>query len=198
MSIPQEMKIIDVIIKKFVVDGQDGITDPRGMIGVRLEMEGTVITCSKTILHNFIKCIEKADLYISDICLQPIAAGTIALSNDEQNLGVALVDIGGGSTTISVFENHHLVTTTVMPLGGDNITKDISIGLRTSTEEAEELKLNYGHAYYDHASEAETFEVNVIGNQQKVTFNQLEIANIIEARLEEIRSEERRVGKECR
>jgi len=186
MSIPPEREIIDVIPKQFIVDGQDGITDPRGMIGVRLEMEGTVITCSKTILHNFIKCIEKADLYISDICLQPIAAGTIALSNDEQNLGVALVDIGGGSTTISVFENHHLVTTTVMPLGGDNITKDISIGLRTSTEEAEELKLNYGHAYYDHASEAETFEVNVIGNQQKVTFNQLEIANIIEARLEEI------------
>src|SRR5690625_3442962 len=148
MSIPQEMKIIDVIIKKFVVDGQDGITDPRGMIGVRLEMEGTIITCSKTILHNIIKCIENANLSISDICLQPIAAGSIALSKDEQNLGVALVDIGGGCTTISIFENDHLVATTVIPLRGDNITKDISIGCRTSTEEAEEIKIKYGHAYY--------------------------------------------------
>ncbi len=186
MSIPPEREIIDVIPRQFIVDGQDGITDPRGMIGVRLEMEGTIITCTKTILHNIIKCIENANLYISDICLQPIAAGTIALSKDEQNLGVALIDIGGGSTTISVFENNHLISTNVIPLGGDNITKDISIGLRTSTEEAEEIKLNYGHAYYDNASEGETFEATVIGNQQKETYNQLQIANMIEARLEEI------------
>jgi len=186
MSIPPEREIIDIIPKQFVVDGQDEITDPRGMIGVRLEMEGTIITCSKTILHNILKCVERANLHISDICLQPIAAGAIALSKDERNLGVALIDIGGGCTTISIFENDHLVATTVIPLGGDNITKDISIGLRTSTEEAEEIKINYGHAYYETALEDETFEVTVIGSNQKEVYNQLQISDMIEARLEEI------------
>src|SRR5690625_3619857 len=186
ISIPPEREIIDVIPKQFIVDGLDEITDPRGMIGVRLEMEGTIITCSKTVLHNILKCVERANLNITDICLQPIAAGSIALSKDERNLGVALIDIGGGCTTVSVFENDHLAATSIIPLGGDNITKDLSIGLRSSTEEAEDVKLNYGHAYYSEANSEETFEVSVIGSNTKQTFNQLEIANIIEARLEEI------------
>lgn len=186
MSIPPEREIIDVIPKQFIVDGQDEITDPRGMIGVRLEMEGTIITCSKTLLHNILKCVERADLHITDICLQPLAAGEIALSKDERELGVGLIDIGGGCTTVSIFENDFLVNTSVIPLGGDNITRDLSIGLRTSTEEAEQIKIQYGHAYYDTASEQESFEVNVIGSNQKKSFNQLEISDMIEARLEEI------------
>lgn len=186
MSIPPEREIIDVIPKQFIVDGLEEITDPRGMIGVRLEMEGTVITCSKTILHNILKCVEKAGLEVADICLQPIAAGSIALSNDEKNLGVVLIDVGGGCTTVSIFEHGHLQATSVIPLGGNNITNDISIGLRTTTEEAEEIKLNYGHAYFDNARENETFEATIIGSNQKKVSNQLEISNMIEARLEEI------------
>ncbi|WP_077326017.1 cell division protein FtsA [Virgibacillus siamensis] len=186
VSIPPEREIIDVIPKQFIVDGLDEITDPRGMIGVRLEMEGTIITCSKTVLHNILKCVERANLQISDICLQPLAAGSIALSKDEKNLGVTLIDIGGGCTTVSVFENDHLAATSVVPLGGDNITKDLSIGLRTSTEEAEDLKLNYGHAFFDDAQEDETFEVSIIGSNTTQTYNQLQIADMIEARLEEI------------
>jgi cell division protein FtsA len=118
--------------------------------------------------------------------LQPLAAGAIALSKDEKNLGVALIDVGGGCTTVSVFENDHLVSTSVVPLGGDNITKDLSIGLRTSTEEAEDMKVNYGHAFYDDAQEDETFEVSTIGSNAKQTYNQLQISDMIEARLEEI------------
>lgn len=186
MSIPPEREIIDVIPKQFIVDGLDEITDPRGMIGVRLEMEGTIITCSKTVLHNVLKCVERAGLQITDICLQPIAAGTIALSKDERNLGVALIDIGGGCSTISIYENDHLAATTVIPLGGDNITKDISIGLRTTTEEAENIKLNYGQAFYANAIEDETFEVTVIGSNKQEVFNQLHISDMIEARLEEV------------
>ncbi|MEN1966967.1 cell division protein FtsA [Lentibacillus sp. N15] len=186
VSIPPEREIIDVIPKQFIVDGLDEITDPRGMIGVRLEMEGTIITCSKTVLHNILKCVERAGLQVSDICLQPLAAGSIALSRDEKNLGVALIDVGGGCTTISVFENDHLAATSVIPLGGDNITKDLSIGLRTSTEEAEDIKLNYGHAFFDDAQEEETFHVSTIGSNTSQTFNQLQIADMIEARLEEI------------
>jgi cell division protein FtsA len=186
VSIPPEREIVDVIPKQFIVDGLDGISDPRGMIGVRLEMEGTIITGSKTILHNLLRCVERAGLEITDICLQPLAAGSIALSKDEKNLGVALVDIGGGSTTIAVFQDGFLRATSVIPVGGEHITKDLSIGLRTSTEDAEKIKIKYGHAFYDHASQDEVFNVPIIGSDQQQQFNQLEIAEIIEARLEEI------------
>ncbi|MGG0717815.1 cell division protein FtsA [Robertmurraya massiliosenegalensis] len=198
VSIPPEREIIDVIPRQFIVDGLDEITDPRGMIGVRLEMEGTIITGSKTILHNTLRCVERAGLEILDITLQPLAAGAFALSKDEKNLGVALVDIGGGSTTIAVFENGNLKATGVIPIGGDHITKDISIGLRTSTEDAEKIKIKQGHAYYDHASEEDVFSVPIIGSDQHQQFNQLEIADIIEARMEEIfeliQAEVRRLG----
>ena len=160
MSIPPDREIIDVIPKQFIVDGLEGINDPRGMIGVRLE--------------------------ISDICLQPLAAGSIALSRDEKNLGVALVDIGGGSTTVAIFDQGHLKVTNVLAVGGEHITKDLSIGLRTSTEDAENIKIKHGHAFYDHASEEEVFSVPIIGSDQHQQFNQLEISDIIEARLEEI------------
>ncbi|KMK96594.1 cell division protein FtsA [Rossellomorea marisflavi] len=186
VSIPPEREIINVIPRQFIVDGLDEITDPRGMIGVRLEMEGTIITGSKTILHNTLRCVEKAGLEIVDIVLQPLAAGSVALSKDEKNLGAALIDIGGGSTTIAVFEQGHLKATTVLPVGGEHITKDLSIGLRTSTEDAEKIKVKYGHAYYDHASEDEVFSVPIIGSDQHQQFNQLEISDIIEARLEEV------------
>ncbi|WP_243289963.1 cell division protein FtsA [Bacillus sp. FJAT-47783] len=186
LSIPPEREIIDCIPLQFIVDGLDGINDPRGMLGVRLEMEGILITGSKTILHNLLRCVERAGLEISDIALQPLAAGTVALSKDEKNLGVALVDIGGGSTTIAYFEQGMLKCTSILPVGGEHITKDISIGLRTATEDAEKVKLKYGYAYYDHASEDEVFEVSIIGSDKTQQFSQLHLADIIEARLEEI------------
>ena len=186
VSVPPEREIIDVIPKQFIVDGLDEINDPRGMIGVRLEMEGTIITGSKTILHNVLRCVEKAGLEILDITLQPLAAGSFALSKDEKDLGVALIDIGGGSTTIAFFEHGGLKYTTVLPIGGDHITKDISIGLRTSSEDAENIKMKYGCAFYDLASEDEVFSVSIIGSDQQQQFNQLEISDIIEARMEEI------------
>lgn len=186
ISVPPEREIIDVIPKQFIVDGLDEINDPRGMIGVRLEMEGTIITGSKTILHNTLRCVERAGLEILDITLQPLALGAFALSKDEKNLGVALIDIGGGSTTIALFENGVLKATSVLPVGGDHITKDLSIGLRTSTEDAEKIKIKHGYAFYDHASEEEVFSVPIIGSDQHQQFNQLEISDIIEARLEEI------------
>ncbi|WP_070120178.1 cell division protein FtsA [Bacillus marinisedimentorum] len=186
LSIPPEREIIDVIPRQFMVDGLDEITDPRGMIGVRLEMEGTVITGSKTVLHNVLRCVERAGLEITDIALQPLAAGSIALSRDEKEMGVALIDIGGGSTTISVFEKGFLQKTSVLPIGGEHITKDISIGLRTSTEEAEKIKIKHGHAFYDTASNEEQFEVSIIGSDRTQQFSQIDISHIIEARLEEI------------
>ena len=130
--------------------------------------------------------MERAGLEIVEIALQPLVAGSLVLSKDEKELGVALVDIGGGSTTVAVFEGGHLVFSTVIPIGGENITKDLSIVLRTTMEDAEKIKLKYGHAFYDDASEDEIFDVPIIGSDQKQPCNQLMIAEIIEARLIEI------------
>jgi cell division protein FtsA len=185
-SIPPERENIGVIRKQFILDGKDEINDPRGMIGVRLEMDGTLTTGSKSIIINTLRCVERAGLEIVDIVLQPLAAGDYALSKDEKNLGVALIDLGGGSTTIAVFEEGFITQTSVIPVGGDYITKDLSVGLRTSTEDAEKIKVKHGHAFYDEASEDEVFSVPIIGSDQHQQFNQLEISDIIEARMEEI------------
>ncbi|MFN7250931.1 MAG: cell division protein FtsA [Anaerobacillus sp.] len=185
-SLPPEREIIDVIPKQFIVDGLDEITDPRGMIGVRLEMEGTIITGSKTVLHNLLRCVERAGLKIADICLQPLAAGSVAISKDEKSLGVALIDIGGGSMTVSIFEQGSLQTTSVIPIGGDHITNDIAIGMRISTEEAERVKIKYGHAHIELSSKDETFKVAKIGSDLKEEFSQYDLSFIIEPRLAEM------------
>ncbi|WAA10640.1 cell division protein FtsA [Fervidibacillus albus] len=198
VSIPPEREIINIVTKQFIVDSQDEINDPRGMIGVRLEMEGLLATGSRTILLNILRCVEKAGLEITDIVLQPLASGEIALSKDEKNLGAALIDIGGGSTTVSYFEDGYIKGTAVLPLGGEHITKDLSIVLKTPTEDAESAKRKHGHAFYDMASGDEVFSLPVIGSNQKQKFTQLEIAEIIEARLVEIlelaQNELRRLG----
>ncbi|MDG4655841.1 cell division protein FtsA [Ectobacillus antri] len=185
VSIAPEREIVDVIPKQFIVDGLEEINDPRGMIGVRLEMQGTLVTGTKTMLHNLLRCVERAGLEISDICLQPLAAANLALSKDDKSMGAALIDIGGGSTTFAVFQEGELTAASVVPIGGDHITKDIAIVLKTSTENAEQIKLKHGHAYYDTASEEEVF--TVIGmHEQREQHSQVELADIIEARLEEI------------
>lgn len=198
VSIPPEREIIDVIPKQFILDGFGEINDPRGMIGVRLEMEGTLITGSKTILHNMLRCVERAGLQIADICLQPLATGMVALNKDEKNLGVALVEIGGGSTNISIFENGYIQYTAELPIGGDYITNDISIGLKTTTDEAERVKVKHGHAHTGMASDEEMFKVESIGSSNSQEYSQLDVAYIVEPRIEEmfeiIDSELNRIG----
>ncbi|MBM0065253.1 cell division protein FtsA [Alkalicoccobacillus gibsonii] len=186
VSIPPEREIIDVIPKQFIVDGLDEITDPRGMIGVRLEMEGTIITGSKTVLHNLLRCVERAGLDIADICLQSLASGSIAVSKDEKSLGVCIIDIGGGSSTVSVFEQGALQAVSVLPIGGDHITNDIAVGLRVSTEDAEKIKKKHGMAFVDEANVEEQFTFTTIGSNEKQTMSQEELAHIIEPRMEEI------------
>lgn len=186
VSIPPEREIIDVIPKQFIVDGLDEITDPRGMIGVRLEMEGTIITGSKTVLHNLLRCVERAGLDIADICLQSLASGSIAVSKDEKSLGVCIIDIGGGSSTVSVFEQGALQAVSVLPIGGDHITNDIAVGLRVSTEDAEKIKKKHGMAFVDEANAEEQFTFTTIGSNEKQSMSQEELAHIIEPRMEEI------------
>lgn len=186
MSVPPEREIVNIIPKQFIVDDYGEITDPRGMIGVRLEMDGTLITTSKTVVHNILRCVERAGLTIREIYLQPLAAGTFALSADEKNHGTAFIDIGGGSTTISIFGDDQFMATSVIPIGGDHVTKDLSIILKTPTEQARKIKHKYGHAFYDDASDDELFEVPVIGADSKDQYSQRYISEIIGVRLEEL------------
>ncbi|TQR16479.1 cell division protein FtsA [Psychrobacillus vulpis] len=186
MSIPPERELINIAPKQFIVDHLDEIKDPRGMIGTRLEMDGIMMTTSKTILHNVLRCVERAGLQIREIYLQSLAGGYFALTEDEKNHGTAYIDIGGGSTSIAIFSEGHLINTSVIPVGGDHITKDLSIVLKTPTEQAEMIKLKYGHAFYDDASDDELFEVPVIGADMKEQYSQRYIADIIGVRLEEL------------
>jgi len=186
MSVPPEREIVNIIPKQFIVDDYGEIKDPRGMIGVRLEMDGTLITTSKTVVHNILRCVERAGLTIREIYLQPLAAGTFALSEDEKNHGTAFIDIGGGSTTISIFGEDRFMATSVIPVGGDHITKDLSIILKTPTEQARKIKHQYGHAFYDDASDDELFEVPVVGADSKDQYSQRYISEIIGVRLEEL------------
>jgi len=186
VAIPPDREIIEVVPKEYIVDGQGGIKDPRGMIGVRLEMEGTIVTGSKTVVHNIVRCTQKTNLRVAGIFLQPLAASYVALSKDDKNMGTVLVDIGAGSTTIGVFEQGHLVATTVIGIGGDHITNDISLGLRTQTDAAERAKVKHGCALIDEASEEVKFKVTRIGSDVEKQFTQVDIANIIEPRAAEI------------
>ena len=186
MSVPPEREIVNIIPKQFIVDDYDEITDPRGMIGVRLEMDGTLITTSKTLVHNILRCVERAGLVIREIYLQPLASGSFALTEDEMNHGTAFIDIGGGSTTIAIFGDNRFISTAVIPVGGDHITKDLSIILKTPTEQARKIKHQFGHAFYDDASDDELFEVPVIGADSKDEYSQRYISEIIGVRLEEL------------
>ncbi|MGE7110987.1 cell division protein FtsA [Lysinibacillus sp. NPDC047702] len=186
MSIPPERELVNIIPRQFIVDNLDEIKDPRGMIGIRLEMDATMITTSKTLLHNVLRCVERAGLSIREIYLQPLAAGNFALTEDEKNQGTAFIDLGGGSTTITVFEEGLLTHTGVIPVGGDHITKDISIVLKTPTEQAEQIKHQFGHAFYDDASDDEIFEVPIVGTDSTDQYSQRYISEIIGARLEEL------------
>lgn len=186
VALPPEREIIDVVPREFVVDGLRGIVDPHGMLGVRLEVEAYLITGSRTAIHNVVRCVEKAGIEVADLVLLPLAASTLALSADERKLGVVLVDIGAGATSVSVFDQGALVGTSIIPMGGDYVTHDIAIGLRTQTVAAEQVKVRYGCAMQSAASEEEKFLVPRIGSSQEVEFTQYDLATIIEPRMQEI------------
>ncbi|RKD24107.1 cell division protein FtsA [Ammoniphilus oxalaticus] len=186
ISIPPEKEIIDVVPIEYIIDGLSGVSDPRGMIGIRLEMEGTIITGSKTIIHNLYRCVERAGLKIAGFYLQSLAASDIALSKDEKNLGVVLIDMGAGSTTVSIFEQGTLAGIRSIPIGGDYITSDIAYALRTSTEEARRLQMKYGCGMIEQASPSESFKVKRIGSNSDLECSQIDLAHVIEPRVAEI------------
>ncbi|EKL7631703.1 cell division protein FtsA [Enterococcus faecalis] len=185
-STPPERQIVAILPQDFTVDGFEGIKDPRGMLGVRMEMFGVVYTGPKTIIHNIRKCVEKAGLGINELVITPLALTETILTDGEKDFGTIVIDMGGGQTTTSVIHDKQLKFTHVNQEGGEFITKDISIVLNTSFNNAEALKINYGDAYPERTSANEEFPVDVIGKSETVRVDERYLSEIIEARVEQI------------
>lgn len=185
-STPPERQIIALLPQEFKVDGFEGIKDPRGMIGVRLEMKGLVFTGPKTIVHNIKKCVDKAGLYLNELVITPLALAESVLSDGEKEFGTTVIDLGGGQTTAAVMYESELKFTNIEQEGGEFVTKDISVVLNTSLSTAEDLKINYGDAYSERVSANEEFPVDIIGQADPVKIDEQYLSEIIEARVEQI------------
>ena len=186
VALPSEREIVEVIAHEYIVDGYDGIKDPVGMLGVRLEVDAVIVTTSATCLQNLIRCIKRAGIEIEGIVLQSFANGEITLTRDEKELGVFVIDIGGGTTEIAFFKNGILQDLSVLPIGGNLITNDLSVGLHTSYYAAENLKIEYGCALQSAANTEEKIEIITVGGKEKVKVSAQDLARYIGPRVQEI------------
>jgi cell division protein FtsA len=188
VAIPADRELIHVIPQEYIIDDQDGIKDPIGITGVRLEVKTHIVTGSVSSAQNIIKCCKLAGLNVDDVILGQLASSEATLTPEEKEIGVALVDIGGGTSDIAVFLNGSIKFTSVLPFGGNNITNDIAIGLRTPLEEAEKIKKKYGCAFANMIGANETIEVPSVGGRKPRMLMRKTLADIIEPRVEEISS----------
>ncbi len=187
VSIPPDREIIHIIPQEFVVDEQDGIKDPLGMSGIKLEVNVHIVTSATTSVQNLRTCIERAGIEIERIVLNQIAASSSTLTHDEMELGVGMIDMGGGTTEVAIFERGSLWYTSIIPIGGDNFTNDVAVGLRTPIPEAERIKKKFGCVSSPPMDEEDTIEVPSVGRGKKprILSRQL-LADIIQPRAEEI------------
>ncbi|MCI4445382.1 MAG: cell division protein FtsA [Candidatus Aminicenantes bacterium] len=187
LSIPPDREILHIIPQEFIVDEQDGIKDPLGMSGIKLEVNVHIVTSAITSLQNLKNCLERAGIGIQEIVLNQIATSYAVLTHDERELGVGLIDIGAGTTEVAIFERGSLWYTSTIPLGGDNFTNDIAVGLRTPIPEAEKIKKKYGCVALPVTEEPETIDVPPVGKGRKSRLLSRQIlADIIQPRAEEI------------
>jgi len=186
VAIPPDREVVHVIPQEYIIDDQGGIQEPLGMNGIRLEVKVHIVTAAVTSAQNIVKCANKAGLDVADIALQQVASSEAVLNQDERDLGVALIDIGGGTTDIAVFHGGTIKYTTVIPLGGNQITGDIAVGLRTPSTEAEKIKKKFGCAMVSMVSEGENVEVSSVGGQKSRTVSRHILSEIIEPRVEEM------------
>jgi cell division protein FtsA len=186
VAIPMDREVIHIIPQEFVVDDQDGIKDPVGMSGVRLEGRVHIITGAITSAQNIIKCANRAGLDVDDIVLEQLGSSDAVLTPEEKELGVAIIDIGGGTTDLVIFANGSIKHTAVISLAGSHITNDISMGLRTPLEEAEKIKKRYGCSLTSMVRKDETIEVPSVGGRKPRILSRQTLTEIIEPRVEEI------------
>jgi cell division protein FtsA len=186
IAIPMDREVIHVLPQEYIVDDQDGIRDPIGMCGVRLEGKVHIVTGAVTSAQNIIRCANRAGLNVNDIVLEQLGCSEAVLSSEEKELGASVVDIGGGTTDLVIFSNGSIKHTSVLSLAGNHITSDISLGLRTPAEEAEKLKKRYGCALVSMVKKEEMIEVPSVGGRKPRTLSRQTLAEIIEPRVEEI------------
>jgi len=200
IPLPADREIVHVLPQEFVVDGQDGIFDPTGMTGARLEVNVHLITASATATQNIVTCVNRAGMEVVELVLEQLAAAEAVLTPDEKELGVALVDIGGGTTDLAVFDRGTIWHTSVLPIGGDNFTNDVAVGLRTPIPEAEKIKRKYGCALTTMIAEDDTIEVATVGGRKPRILPRHVLSDILQPRAEEIchliQQEIRRTGYE--
>lgn len=185
VAVPADRSVLHVLPREFKVDGQDGITDPIGMSGIRLEANVHIVTGSQSAISNTVKCVEKAGLKVANLVLGQLAAATAVISNDEKNLGVCVVDMGGGACSILYFVNGSVAHSSIIPVGGQHFTHDVAVGLRTPQFSAENLKKKYGCAMASMVNENETIEVEGVGGRKARVIPRKDLADVIEARAEE-------------
>jgi cell division protein FtsA len=186
ITLPQDREIIHVLPQAFVVDDQDGIREPVGMAGARLEVEVHIVTGAVSAIHNVIRSVNRAGLTVHDIVLEPLASAEAVLSPDEMELGVVLLDIGGGTTDLAFFRDGAVWHSAILPLGGDHVTNDIAVGLRAPVSDAEDLKRRYGCALTSLVSAEETIDVPSMGGRKPRQLSRQILSEIIQPRIEEI------------
>lgn len=186
IAIPLDREVIHVLPQEYVVDNQDGIKDPLGMAGVRLEAKVHIVTAAVTSAQNIVKCVNKAGLDVQDIVLEQLASSESVLSADEKELGVAMIDIGGGTSDMAIFYQGAIKHTSVLTIAGSQMTNDIAIGLRTPNNEAETIKHSYGCAFSPLVRADETIEVSSVGGREPKTVSRQILSEIIEARSKEM------------
>ena len=187
VAIPMDREILHVLPQQYIIDEQDGVRDPLGMSGVRLEAKVHIATTSVTSAQNVVKCANRCGLEVADIVLEPLASAEAVLEDDEKELGVALLDIGGGTTDIVIFSDGAIVHSAVLPLGGNHLTGDIAVGLRTPLESAEKIKRKYGCALPDAVDMDDTMEVPSVGGRDpRLLARRILVEKIIQPRLEEL------------
>ena len=200
VAIPADQKILHILPQEFLIDSQEGIKEPLGMSGVRLEAKVHLVTCAVNAAQNIEKCIQQCGLAVDDIILEQLASSFAVLTDDEKDLGVCLVDIGGGTSDIAIFTEGAIKHTAVIPIAGDQVTNDIAMALRTPTQNAEEIKIKYGCALASLAGENETIKVPSVGERDDRDLSRQALAEVIEPRYEElftlIQAELRRSGFE--
>jgi cell division protein FtsA len=200
VAIPADQKILHVLPQEFIIDNQEGIRDPIAMSGVRLEAKVHIVTGADSAAQNIVKCVQRCGLHVEDIVLEQLASSFAVLTEDEKELGVCLVDIGGGTTDLAVFSNGAIRHTAVIPIAGDQVTNDIAVSMRTPTQYAEDIKLRYACALSQLANPDETIEVPSVGDRPSRRLARQTLAEIVEPRYEElfglIREELRRSGFE--
>lgn len=200
VAIPHDREVIHILPQEYVIDDQDGIREPTGMHGVRLEAKVHIVTSAASSARNVVRCANHAGLEVDAIVLQQLASAEATLTQDEKDLGVALVDIGGGTADLALFSNGAIVHTSVLPLGGNHVTSDIALGMRTPQQEAERLKCDHGRAHLGDLDPSDIIQVPSVGGREPRPLSRQILCEIIEARVEEIfqlvRAEIRHTGYE--